>query len=173
MTESSGTVVRDGTMATIDELPLKYRVFVKTYPWRRVAPIPFVSLRKPVAEARLALVTSGGLSVPGDPPFDETIRGGDWSYRIIPNDADLSTLVESHRSDAFDHDGIALDRNLAIPTERLSELADAGIVGSVAPRHLSFMGSLTAPGRLVKIAAPEAAEILVDDGVDAALLVPV
>jgi hypothetical protein len=43
----------------------------------------------------------------------------------------------------------------------------------LAPRHLSFMGSITAPGRLVAESAPEAAQLLVDDGVDVALLVPV
>ena len=40
-------------------------------------------------------------------------------------------------------------------------------------RHLSFMGSITAPGRLVKYTAPEAVRTLVDDAVDAALLIPV
>jgi hypothetical protein len=35
------------------------------------------------------------------------------------------------------------------------------------------MGSITAPGRLVRDAAPEIARRLVHDGVDIALLVPV
>jgi len=43
----------------------------------------------------------------------------------------------------------------------------------VAPRHLSFCGAITAPGRLRKEAAPAAAQLLVDDGVDVALLFPV
>ncbi len=43
----------------------------------------------------------------------------------------------------------------------------------MAPRHLSFMGSVTAPGRLVRDTAPRAAELLVEDRVDVALLVPV
>jgi hypothetical protein len=35
------------------------------------------------------------------------------------------------------------------------------------------MGSITAPGRLVRRTAPQAASCLVDDRVDIALLVPV
>jgi hypothetical protein len=35
------------------------------------------------------------------------------------------------------------------------------------------MGSITAPGRLIRDTAPEAAEWLVEDEVDVALLVPV
>lgn len=160
-------------MATLDELPLRYRIFVKTYRWRRIDPVPFTPLGKPLAEARVALVTSAGLSVPSDRLFDETIRGGDWSYRVIPDDVDLGSLVESHRSDAFDHAGIERDRNLALPVERLHELAAEGVIGSVNRRHLSFMGSVTAPGRLVKFSAPEAAELFIEDEVDVALLVPV
>jgi D-proline reductase (dithiol) PrdB len=65
------------------------------------------------------------------------------------------------------------DPNLAFPIDRLNEVEQAGRIGSVSDRHLSFMGSITAPGRLVRETAPEAARWLVEDGVDAALLVPV
>jgi hypothetical protein len=46
-------------------------------------------------------------------------------------------------------------------------------VGSAAPRHLSFNGSITAPARLVRESAPRAARLFVEDGVHAALLVPI
>ena len=52
-------------------------------------------------------------------------------------------------------------------------MAAEGRIGEVNHRHLSFMGSITAPGRLVRDHAPEAARLLVSDGVDVALLVPV
>jgi D-proline reductase (dithiol) PrdB len=48
----------------------------------------------------------------------------------------------------------------------------SGAVGRLAPRALSFMGSISAPGRLVKETAPEAAALLEADGVDVVLLVP-
>lgn len=82
-------------------------------------------------------------------------------------------MVDTHRSESFDHEGMHRDPNLAFPLDRLRELAEHGRIGSVNRRHLSFMGSITAPGRLVRDTAPEAARRLVADGVDAALLVPV
>lgn len=160
-------------MARISDLPLWLRVVLKTYPWRRIDPIPPAPLRKPLTECRIALVTTAGLVPPGEAPFDGGVKGGDFSYRVIRGDADVRTLAEHHRSDSFDHAGILEDANLAFPLDRLSELAARGEIGEVAPRHLSFMGSITAPGRLIARTAPEAADLLVEDGVDVALLVPV
>jgi D-proline reductase (dithiol) PrdB len=46
-------------------------------------------------------------------------------------------------------------------------------VGALNHRHFSFMGSITAPGRLISETAPAVAQLLQEDQVDAALLVPV
>ncbi|MHB8523758.1 MAG: glycine/sarcosine/betaine reductase selenoprotein B family protein [Limisphaerales bacterium] len=160
-------------MGDLNEFPLSIRLFLKTYPWRRIDPVPWTPLRKPLAQCRLALVSSAGFVRPGQPPFDETIRGGDVTFREIPADADLTTLIDTHRSESFDHTGLRQDPNLAFPIDRAGELVEAGRIGSVNHRHLSFMGSITAPGRLVRDTAPEAARLLAGDGVDVALLVPV
>jgi D-proline reductase (dithiol) PrdB len=160
-------------MPTIDQLPLWLRTTLKLYPWRTIDPVPRARLPRPAEQCRVALVTSAGVVAPDQAPFDPTVRGGDWSYRVIGGDLDVSTLGEFHRSRSFDHAGIAADRNVALPLDPLRELADHGVIGGVAPRHLSFMGSITAPGRLIRDSAPEAAALLVDDGVDIALLVPV
>ena len=160
-------------MGDISEFSLKTRLFLKAYPWRRVDPVPWAPLSKPVAECRLALVSSAGFVLPDQEPFDESVRGGDPSFREIPSDVDVSTLIDTHRSETFDHSGLARDPNLAFPIDRARELADRGRVGSVNRRHLSFMGSITAPGRLAKRTAPEAVRWLVEDGAEAALLIPV
>jgi D-proline reductase (dithiol) PrdB len=160
-------------MARMEELPMWLRATLRIYPWRRVEPVPCAPLRKPASAARVALVTTAGLVPPGAAAFDANVRGGDSSYRIIGAAAELARLEEHHRSASFDHTGIEQDRNVAFPLDRLRELAAAGEIGSVAPRHLSFMGSITAPGRLARQSAPEAAALLVADQVDLALLVPV
>jgi D-proline reductase (dithiol) PrdB len=160
-------------VARLDELAMKDRIFVRTYPWRRIDPVPWTPLAKPLAECRLALVSSAALVLPGQEPFDDAVRGGDFSYREIPADADVGSLVETHRSKSFDHAGVARDANVAFPLDRVRELAAAGRIAAVNRRHLSFMGSITAPGRLVRTTAPEAARLLVADRVDVALLVPV
>jgi D-proline reductase (dithiol) PrdB len=158
---------------TLAELPLTVRAFLRLYRWRRIDPVPCATLAKPLAACRVALVTTAGLVPRGEPPFDDGTRGGDWSYRVLPATTDLATLDEFQRSETFDHSGIARDRNLAFPLDRLHDLASDGTIGAVAPRHLSFMGSITAPGRLVRDSIPAATQLLVDDAVDVALLVPV
>lgn len=160
-------------MGSLDEFSWKERLFLAAYRWRRIDPVPFTPLPRPLDRCRVALVTSGALVRPADAPFDDSVLGGDCSYRVLPADTDVAALIESHKSSAFDHAGVRADPNLAFPLDRLAELADRGRIGSVAPRHLSFMGSITAPGRLVRDTAPQAAALLVADAVDVALLVPV
>ena len=160
-------------MGDLGEFSLKYKWFLKTYPWRRIDPVPWAALKKPLRKCRAALISSAGLVGPGQEPFDDSIRGGDFSFREIPADTDVTTLTDTHRSDLYDHTAIRQDPNLAFPLDRLRELVEGGRIGSLNRRHLSFMGSITAPGRLVRKTAPSAVRRLVDDGVDIALLVPV
>ena len=160
-------------MGDLSEFAATTRVFLRAYPWRRNDPVPWTSLARPLAEARVALVTSAALVLPDQEPFDESVRGGDTSYRVLDGDLEVSRLRETHRSDSFDHAGLREDPNLGFPIDRLREMAAAGRIGSVAPRHISFMGSITAPGRLTQRSAPAAARLLVADEVDVALLVPV
>lgn len=160
-------------MAELDQLKGTDRLFVKAYPWRRVNPVPWTPLRRPLNECRLALVSSAGLVLPEQDRFDASIKGGDTSFRVITNAAEVATLIDTHRSDSFDHTGLRQDQNLAFPLDRLRELESSGYIGSLGPRHLSFMGSITAPGKLIRRTGPQAAQWLVEDGVDIALLVPV
>ena len=160
-------------LGDLDEFSLKFRLFLKTYRWRRIDPVPWTPLTKPLGECKVALVSSAGFVTSDQTPFDDSIRGGDTSFREIPSGVDVAALTESHRSEIFDHSGIRQDPNLAFPIDRLKELCAAGKIGTINARHLSLMGSITAPGRLIKRTAPEAVQRLVDDGVDIAILVPV
>lgn len=159
-------------MGRIEEFSLALRTMLRVYPWRRIDPVPWSPLRKPLSRCRLALVSSAGFTAPGQDLFHGG-RGGDTSFRFIDRETTLESLHEGHRSDSFDHTGIGKDPNLAFPVDRMAELAASGRIGSVNQRHLSMMGSITAPGRLVRRTAPEAARALQADGVDVALLVPV
>lgn len=160
-------------LKNVEGLSWRTRLFLATYRWWRLDPVPWSPLRRPLSTARVALCTSAGFTAPGQPPFDESIRGGDSSYRLIPDTVPVASLRSSHRSDAFDPSGIEADPNLALPIDRLHELVARGRLGSAAPRHLSFMGSITAPGRLVRESAPAAVNVLEQDQVDLALFVPV
>jgi D-proline reductase (dithiol) PrdB len=160
-------------MGEIGEFSFSVRLFLKGYRWRRLDPVPWAPLRKPLSACRAALVTTAGFVMPDQPRFDESVRGGDFSYREIPDAVDPGCLIESHRSESFDHTGVREDPNLAFPLDRLRELARDGRIGPVNRRHFSFMGSITAPGRLTRQTAPEVARRLAADGVDIVLLTPV
>jgi D-proline reductase (dithiol) PrdB len=160
-------------MGELSEFSLATRLFLKAYHWRRIENVPWTVLSKPLAECRLGLISTAGFVGPGDAPFDVAVRGGDPSFREIPGDIDVSKLREHHRSESFDHQGLAKDPNLAFPIDRLRELVTRGRLGGLNRRHLSFMGSITAPGRLLRDSLPEAARLFEEDEVDVALLVPV
>lgn len=160
-------------MATLADLRLKYRLFMKTYRYRTLDWQLGAVLRKSLQEARIAAVTTAGYYCPDQPAFDESVPGGDFSYRVVPIGTDLQALRIGHQSDAFDSSGIGADKNVALPLDRLRELVAEHVIGSVASRHFSFMGSITAPARLVAATAPEVAAMLRDDRVDGVLLTPV
>jgi D-proline reductase (dithiol) PrdB len=160
-------------MGEFSEFKLLIRGYLKAYRWRRIDPVPWAPLQKPLSECRLALISTAGFVLPRQEPFDESVRGGDVSFRRIPSDTPVTELIDTHRSDSFDHTGMGRDPNLAFPIDRVRELVASGRVGSVADTHLSFMGAITAAGRLIRDTAPQAARELVEQRIDVALLVPV
>ena len=128
-------------------------------------PIPWTPLRKSLAEATVALVTTGGVHLCTDQPFN--IKS-DASFRVIPCTATSDELCISH--DRYDRRDAAKDINLIFPLERLLELEQEGIIGHVADVHYGFGFAddpleLIAPGR-------EVGMLLKNTGVDLALLVP-
>lgn len=78
----------------------------------------------------------------------------------------------AHFSPNFDRTGFALDLNVVYPIDRLHELAERGVIGSVASTHLSFMGAqLDHTLATIRLdTGPAAAQLLRDDGVDVVLL---
>ena len=160
-------------MGEIGEFSLIDRTFLRAYHWRKIDPVPWAPLAKPLSDCRLALVSSAAFVTPDQDRFDESVRGGDSSFRSIPSDFPSAHLIDTHRSESFDHEGMVRDPNLAFPIDRVRELVESGRIHSVAEEHISFMGSITAPGRLVRNTAPEIAQRLVESQVDVALLVPV
>lgn len=121
----------------------------------------------PLGQRRVAIVTTAGLHLRGDRPFDS----GAADYRVIPGDAPAADLIMSHVSVNFDRSGFQEDLNVVFPLERLRELAVEGIIGAVADVHYSFMGATQM--RALEGKARELAGLLKKDRVDAVLLSPV
>ncbi len=122
---------------------------------------------KPLAESKIAIISTAGLHRREDSAFVP----GAGDYRVIPDDADTDNLMMSHLSTNFDRTGFFQDVNTAFPIDRLHELVDAGVVGSAASRHFSFMGAT--PPNVMEPVARDLAGLLKQDGVDAVVLVPV
>lgn len=167
-------------MASFEDIELKERLFLKGYPFRRYGPRPqnpetraITSLKKPLSACSVALVTTAGLSLADQHPFNTNMRMGDTSFREFPGSISPQLLEMHHRSWAFDQTGILRDRNLVLPLDRLREMLDQGEIGALAPYHYSFMGSIVGPGKLIKESAPEVARRLAASNVDVVFLTPV
>lgn len=125
---------------------------------------------KPLAQRRVALVSTAGLHVRGDRPFDS--GGAGMDYRVIPCDVAPADLVMSNSSVNFDRSGFQTDWNVAFPLDRLKELARHKVIGTLAAFHYSFMGAIS-PVTRYETKARELAGLLKQDQVDAVLLTPV
>ncbi|HUS95784.1 MAG TPA: glycine/sarcosine/betaine reductase selenoprotein B family protein [Hyphomicrobiaceae bacterium] len=128
---------------------------------------PWVVPPKPLAQSRVAIISTAGLQRRGDRPF--SVDSAD--YRLLPGDMPASDLVMSHISTNFDRTGFQQDHNVVLPIDRLNELAACGEVGSVASVHYSFMGATHADK--LQRTAHQLSGLLKQDQVDAVLLVPV
>lgn len=122
----------------------------------------------PLSEATVALVTTAGLMRPGEEWHPQEGHTGFNVFRRDERD-----LIVGHQSTNFDRTGIAADRNVAYPIDRLEELAGGGVIGAVARRHLSFTGPIMDLTTLVVDSGPAAGALLRGDGVDVVLLIPV
>lgn len=137
-----------------------------TYP----APSPINPLTRPVAQARIAMVSTAGVHARTEPPFDLKSRTGDASYREIANGSALGQLTLSHVG--YNTRKVSQDINCVFPLERLRELAEEGVVGSLNHRHFSFMGYIPIVQKLLEETGPDVTQKLREDGVDLVLLVP-
>ena len=139
--------------------------------------IPWAPVSKPLSKCRVSLVSTAGLSMKGDTPFDmESERKrptwGDPSWRRLRADATSQSVEANHLH--IDTRYIERDLNVALPLDRLKEAVADGVVGGVAESHYSIMGFQGSDSStLEKVSAPEIAEAMRNEEVDLALLAPV
>lgn len=146
---------------------------------------PFTPPAKPLSETRLTLLGSSGHFVDGDDPRpfgEEGLTQAGALARVmdflklaptlsaIPFDTPPGKLRVRHPG--YDIAGAEADPNVNLPLERLRELQAAGLVGQLTADAYSFVG-VCSQTRLLKQAGPAWVDRLREDGVEAALLVPV
>jgi D-proline reductase (dithiol) PrdB len=130
----------------------------------------FTPLRKPLAEARVALVTSAGVHLADQEPFHTATVAGDATYRVIPNDVDFSTVRFAHTH--YDTSSAEQDLNVVLPITRLAELVERGRVGAASPVHIGMMGFNPDPSAIADTTGPAVAAALTDADVDVAIFAP-
>lgn len=146
---------------------------------------PLATLVKPLSECRVALMTSSGHFVDGDDPEPLGVRDmtqseaeariGEFlreapALSAIPIDTPPGRLRVRHGG--YPTASVRDDHQVALPLGHLRALAEDGLIGEVAPTAYSFVGA-AAQGRIRKDIGPSWARRLVDEHVDAVLLVPV
>lgn len=159
-------------MSTLEEFGPEVRAFVSAYGWHRIDPVPWATLDKPLAGARVGLVFTACMTMPDQPPFQAEQPDNDPSVRIVPSGTDPATLVNTFAGQGFDHAGLAADAELLVPLDRMRDLATTGVIGELSPRSVSLCGHLPKPRRLIEETAPWIAQMFVDDGADVVVLVP-
>ncbi len=139
--------------------------------------IPWTPVSKGLSGSRISVVSTAGLSMRGDEPFDmETEKKrpswGDPTWRRLRRDVTTETIQAHHLHIETSH--LMKDLDVCFPVPLLRELEEEGVIGEVAPSHYSIMG-FQGPdlSRLQEKSVPEIAQAMVDEQVDLALLVPV
>ena len=141
-------------------------------PDQRKRPAPFVLYTKPLAESRVAVVTTAGLYLEGDEPFDTDSGRGDASFRHIPTDFDKEQIRIAHSH--YSHQRANEDINVLVPIDNLRALADHRVIAGLTENIYSFGFG----GGLVKEyvgkngTAHRLAELLKNEGADLVLLAP-
>ena len=148
------------------------RRMLEFFPCMEFDDTPWTPLDKPLSEARVAIVTTAGLHLRADQPFNRDHPGGESTYRIIPGNTGPADIVQSHFSIGFDRTAIYRDLNITFPIDRMRELAARGVIGGLAPNHYSFMGALRDCTVIAEQTGPEVAQRLQSEGVDLVFLTP-
>jgi D-proline reductase (dithiol) PrdB len=155
------------SIETEDVVPVdaEVRAFADALPVFEPASTP-CTRPTPLAEARIAIVTTAGLRTDGDLHW----KAGDESFHVLPGDG--RGLGLAHMAPNFDRTGFVADLNVVFPIDRLAELADRGVIRSVASRHFSFMGGQPSHelATMRLDTGPQVAQLLRDDDVDVVLL---
>jgi D-proline reductase (dithiol) PrdB len=125
----------------------------------------------PLRQATVALVSSAGISGPGQAPMDGPNPEGDYSIRVLDVNAPINELRvwQTH----FDTTSATEDINVVYPIDRLKELAADGTIGRVARHGVSFMGYFSNVYRIRDEVVPAVVAAVRDSGADAVVLVPV
>ena len=137
--------------------------------------IPWTPLSKPLSECTVTLLSSAGIALKTDKPFDQEGERqnpwwGDPSYRVLPKTATEADVRLYHLH--IDPSYAEQDLNCLFPLQHLQTLEDNGRIGRMGPRHYSIMGYILDPDHLLQETLPALIRDLREDQADVVILVP-
>ena len=137
--------------------------------------IPWTPLAKPLNQTTLSVITSAGISLKSDRPFDmerekRESLWGDRSFRVIPRQTTEREVDANHLH--INTRYIKEDINVMLPLARMAELEAEGIIGRLAPHAYSFYGFQWKNTDFLKEAIEPIARKMKAEGVEAVLLTP-
>jgi D-proline reductase (dithiol) PrdB len=138
-------------------------------------PIPWTPMSKPLSQTTIALVTSAGISLRTDPPFDMEREKreplwGDRSFREIPRGSTEKDIEVNHLH--INTTYIKQDINVMLPLTRMAEFEQEEVIGHLAPTAYSFYGFQWKTTDFLKEALEPISKKMKLEGVDAVLLTP-
>src|SRR5258708_39583417 len=143
---------------------------ISDYPFVENARAPFTPARRSLPMLNLALISSAGAYIDGTEPFDMNAPDGDFTFRELPTEIDLSDLRFSARG--YDPTFVQQDPNVQVPLARLFEFESNRVIGQLNQVFWSFCGFMPDAARLVSETLPQLVERLLRYEFQAALLIP-
>lgn len=137
--------------------------------------IPWTPLQKPISKTTFTLMTSAGISLKTDPPFDverekREPAWGDPTSRKIPATAGPADIDVNHLH--INTDYIKQDINVILPLKRFREFEEEGLIGRLAATSYSYYGFQLDPEELLAQTMPGVVSSMQAEGVEAVLLTP-
>ncbi len=138
-------------------------------------PIPWTPLPRRLSGTTLSLVTSAGISLKKDTPFDmerekKEAIWGDRSFREIPRDTTEKEIDVNHLH--INTSYIKQDINVILPLQRMAEFEQEKVIGRLAPTAYSFYGFQWQDTAFLTEAIEPISKRMKGEGVEAVLLTP-
>jgi len=131
--------------------------------------VPYTPVARRLSELTIAIVSTAGVHLRSQDPFHQE---GDDSWRSIPGDVDVADLMITHGAPAehYDRSQAEQDMNVIFPVDRLREMAEQGLIGGIADKHITLMGYSLRLKRYYEETAPAVAKEIEHSSADAVLL---
>lgn len=131
--------------------------------------IPLPKLNKPLSEAKIALVTDGGLVPKGNPDRMVPVNSKTFKEYSIEGKEELSPEDYEVSHQGYDNKFVLQNPNRLVPVDALRSIAKEGKIGSMLDSYFTTAGVMTPMGQGKKI-GEGIAEALKKEGVDAVIL---